>query len=114
MSDNLQKALENVSEHCSEKTHQVTIAVANLTVAVTECAKKIREDYETLQRQFDNLAECVEDAVEKLTDLAFDMLEQLNDVYIAPKVEHYTPYRSNCKQWIFDKRIKLHKCRNNC
>lgn len=114
MPDGLQEIFKNVSEHCSEAVQRATIAAANLAVAVTEYAKKISEDYETFQKQVDNLTECVENAVEKLSDLAFDMLGQLSDVYIAPKVEHYTPYKSNCKQWIFDKRIKLHKCRNNC
>ena len=49
--------------------------------------------------------------LQKLADLAIDMSDYYRDI---PKRKHRTPYKRSYKTRLFDKRSRVHHCRNNC
>ena len=74
-------------ERFTEACKQLTEAFNRLTVQLTELAESIRE---RLYACFDNLD------------------------YTPGAIKHNTKYKSKVKFRLFDKRLRVHHCRNNC
>ncbi len=51
------------------------------------------------------------ETLQKLADLAIDTSDYYRDI---PKRKHRTPYKRSYKTRLFDKRSRVHHCRNNC
>lgn len=51
------------------------------------------------------------ETLQKLADLAIDTSDYYRDI---PKRKHRTPYKRSYKTRLFDKRPRVHNCRNNC
>ena len=81
-------------ERLSEALHQVWKAVKAMTEEIAVWWQA--EIVETLQ---------------KLSELAIDVDKYYRE---TPKRKHKTPYKRSYKTRLFDKRSRVHRCRNNC
>lgn len=105
-----------------EKLEQLVEAIKRVWVAVKEMTSVIAawlqaeivpqltvilESQNIDTTDYSSLAE----TLQKLADLAIDTSDYYRDI---PKRKHRTPYKRSYKTRLFDKRSRVHHCRNNC
>ncbi len=102
-------------ERLSEALHQVWKAAKAITEAIAvwweqEIAPQMVIVLESAGVEVNDYSSFAE-TLQKLSELAIDV-----DKYYraTPKRKHRTPYKRSYKTRLFDKRSRVHRCRNNC
>ena len=60
------------------------------------------------------LCKAIKPVLDAMADIMAKSLEESRERVIYKAIKHNTPYKRVFYNRVYDKRIKLHKCRNNC
>lgn len=60
------------------------------------------------------LCKAIKPVLDALADIIAKSLEESRERAIRKAIKHNTPYKRVFYNRVYDKRTKLHKCRNNC
>jgi len=102
-------------EQLVEAIKRVWVAVKEMTEIIAawwqeEIASQLQIALEQSPYESNDYSSLVE-ALQKLSELSLDFDEYYRDI---PKCKHRTPYKRSYKTRLFDKRSRVHHCRNNC
>ena len=102
-------------EQLVEAIKRVWVAVKEMTEIIAawwqeEIAPQLQIALEQSPYEPNDYSSLVE-ALQKLSELSLDFGEYYRDI---PKRKHRTPYKRSYQTRLFDKRSRVHHCRNNC
>ena len=69
---------------------------------------------EAVKNAINEIADTLCKAIKPIVDIMARLLEESCKRAAYKAAKHNTPYRKVLHDRIYDRRIKLHKCRNNC